>query len=185
MYKFVNFLFFLAVAAVPALAATQSESVVEGTVKKIDAGSKTMIVKTADGTEQTLHFADRVAVYGVEDTRSGSRETLRGLEEGSDVAVHYLSKGTEKTAEEIDRLGKDGLQIGDGTVKDMDRDAGTLTVKSADGAEVTYRLSERAARDAGMDLGKAGEKSENVTVYYTEEAGNKVAHFFKRVLVGE
>jgi hypothetical protein len=80
MSKLADFLFILTVTAVLALAAPISESVVEGTVKKIDAGLKTVIVKTADGTEQTFHFTDREAVYGVEGTRSGSRKTLQGLE---------------------------------------------------------------------------------------------------------
>jgi len=33
--------------------------------------------------------------------------------------------------------------------------------------------------DAGKDVGKGVEKSSKVTVYYTEDAGKKVAHFFE------
>ena len=38
----------------------------EGTVKKIDAITKTIVVKTANGTEHTVHFLDRTAVHGAE-----------------------------------------------------------------------------------------------------------------------
>jgi len=48
------------------------------------------------------------------------------------------------------------------------------------GAEETFRLTGRAARDVGKGIGEGAEKSAKVTVYYTEEAGHKVAHFFKK-----
>lgn len=35
-------------------------------------------------------------------------------------------------------------------------------------------------KDAGKDIAEGAEKSAKVTVYYTEDAGHKVAHFFKR-----
>ena len=39
-----------------------------------------------------------------------------------------------------------------------------------------------AAKDAGKEIGEGAEKSGKVTVYYTEEAGRKVARFFKKTL---
>lgn len=182
MCKFLCFVSSLIFGAVFAFSAQDATGAVEGTVKKIDAASKTIVVKTADGTERKFHFADRAAVHGVKETAKGSGETLHGLKEGSDVVVHYTSKDTTRTAEEIDRVGKDGLKIGEGTIQKIDRSGKTLIVKSAGGAEETYRMSDRAAVDAGRDLGKGGEKSEKATVYYTEEAGQKVAHYFKKAL---
>lgn len=61
----------------------------------------------------------------------------------------------------------------------MDRAGKTLAVKTADGTEDTFRLSGHAATDAGKDIAKGSEKSAKVTVYYTEGAGKKVAHFFE------
>jgi len=52
-------------------------------------------------------------------------------------------------------------------------------VKTAGGAEETYRLTDKAAKNAGKDVAEGAEKSAKVTVYYTEEAGKKIAHFFK------
>jgi hypothetical protein len=57
-----------------------------------------------------------------------------------------------------------------------------MSVKTADGGGETYRLTGGAAKDAGKDIGEGAEKSAKVTVYYTEEAGHKVAHFFKRAI---
>ena len=39
-----------------------------------------------------------------------------------------------------------------------------------------------AAADAGEDIAQGTEKSVKATVYYTDEAGHKVAHFFKRAI---
>jgi len=164
----------------PALAVRDAASATEGTVKKIDAITKTIVVKTANGTEHVIHFLDRTAVHGAELSAKGTREVLHGLKEGSEVVVHYTTEGTEDTAEEIDRVGKDGLKVAEGTVKKIDRGAKTVAVTTAEGTEETYRLTDQAARDAGKDIGEGTEKSARITVYYTDEAGRKIAHFFKK-----
>ena len=51
--------------------------------------------------------------------------------------------------------------------------------KAADGTEHTFALTDHAAVDAGKDLDEAAAKSAHVSVYYTEAAGKKVAHFFE------
>jgi hypothetical protein len=70
----------------------------------------------------------------------------------------------------------------DATVTHIDRGTKTLTVKTGSGAEETYRLTESAAKDAGKGIDEGTEKSAQVTVYYTGEAGHKVAHFFKKAI---
>jgi hypothetical protein len=179
--KLVLMVLLLSAAASTAYAAKDVAGVVEGTVKKTGAIAKTIVVKTADGTEHTFHVVDRTAIHGTEATARGAKGTFHGLKEGSSVVVHYTAKGTEETAEEIDHIGKGGLKETQGTVKGIDRGAKTVSVKTADGAEETFRLTDRAARDAGKGIGEGAEKSEKVTVYYTEEAGHKIAHFFKKV----
>ncbi|MFZ0761484.1 MAG: hypothetical protein WAM69_16170, partial [Candidatus Sulfotelmatobacter sp.] len=44
-------------------AAEDVVSAVHGTITKIDAASKTIVVKTADGTEHSLHVLDKTAVH--------------------------------------------------------------------------------------------------------------------------
>jgi len=153
---------------------------VEGTVTKIDRTAKTIAVKAADGTEHTFHFAARTVVLGGEKVDAGAKDAFHGLKEGSNVVVHYTAKGTKETAEEVDRVGKDGLKTTEGTVTHIDRSAKTVAMKTADGTEQTFRLTSNAASDVGKDVGEGAEKSGKATVYYTEEAGHKVAHFFKR-----
>jgi hypothetical protein len=84
-------------------------------------------------------------------------------------------KGTVKTAQEVDHVGKDGLKMAEVAVKSVDHGAKTVTVKTAEGAEETYHLTASAVRESGKGLDKAGK----VTIYYSEEGGKKIAHFFK------
>lgn len=163
-------------------AVEQRHGYLVGAVLKLDDAAKTMVLKTEDGTEHTLHFVKRTAVHGVEATGAGAQGAFHGLKEGTEVAVHYTAKGTVETADEVDNIGKDGLKATDVTVMHIDRGAKTMAVKTADGSEETYRLTDHAARDAGKDIAEGTEKSAKVTVYYSEEAGHKVAHFFKRAV---
>jgi uncharacterized protein YjhX (UPF0386 family) len=149
---------------------------VHGTVTKVDSATKTVVVKTADGTEHTLHFVAKTTVHGGD---AAAKDTFHGVKEGSEVVAHYTAKGAEKTAVEVDRVGKDGMKAVDGTVSVLDRGTKKLVVKSADGTEHTFKLTGRAVEGAGKDVGKATEKSAKVTVYYTEDAGKKVAHWFE------
>jgi hypothetical protein len=165
-----------------ALAVEQRHGILVGAVLRTDAAAKTVVVKLADGTEHTFHFVKRTTVHGAQGTAAGATDAFRGLKEGSEVAVHYTAQGTEETAEEIDNIGKDGLKVTEATVTHIDRGAKTLALKTADGAEETYRLTDSAAKDAGKDIAAGAEKSAKVTVYYTEEGGHKVAHFFKRAI---
>jgi hypothetical protein len=80
---------------------------------------------------------------------------------------------------EIDKVGKRGLNATDGVIKHIDRGGRKLIVKTGDGAESTFRLTDHAAQDGGKDIKKGVEKGAKVTVYYSEEAGEKVAHFFE------
>ena len=166
----------------PALAVEEQHGIITGVVLKVDAGTKTAVVKVADGTEHTVHFVARTTVHGAEATAAGAKDAFHGLKEGSEVAVHYTAKGSVETAEEVDRIGKDGLKATEVTVTHIDRGAKTLAVKTADGTAETFRLTGSAAKDAGKDVAEGSEKSAKVTVYYTEEGGHKVAHYFKKVI---
>ena len=163
-----------------AQAVEEQHGFVVGTVQKVDSAAKTVAVKTADGTVHTLHFAKGTAVHGAQDSTTGGKDAFQGLKEGSQVAVHYTAKGTVESAEEVDNIGKDGLKAVDVTATHIDRGAKTLTVKTAAGAEDTFKLTDRAAKDAGKDVGEGADKTAKVTVYYTEEGGKKVAHFFQK-----
>ena len=182
MFKCFSAMMLLAAFSWSALAVEQRHGVVLGEITKLDAAGKTVVVKTADGTSHTFHFLERTAVHGGRDVAAGSKDAFHGLKEGTEVAVHYTVQGTEETAREIDTVGKDGLKAADVTVVHLDRSAKTLAVKTADGTEETFRMTGRAVEDTGEEIGKGAEKSVKGTVYYTDEAGHKVAHYFKRAI---
>jgi hypothetical protein len=153
---------------------------VHGTITKVDSASKTIAVKTADGTEHTIKFVDKTTIHGAEATADAAKDSFHGLKEGSEVVAHYTVKGTEKTAVEVDKVGKDGMKATEGTVTEIDRGTKVVAVKTADGTVETFKMSDHAVADAGKDIGKGTEKSAKVTVYYTEESGKKIAHFFEK-----
>jgi hypothetical protein len=168
---------FLAVAALLVFAVRAADDVVtavHGTVTKVDSATKTMVVKTKDGTEQTVHYTGKTAVWGADKTAAGAKDTVKGVGEGAEVVVHYTEKGGEKTATEVDKVGKDGMKYVDGTVEKVGKDGKTVTVKAADGTEHTFDV-------AGKDTAKGVEQTGKVTVYYTEQGGKKVAHFFEKL----
>ncbi|MGA2097218.1 MAG: hypothetical protein ABSH39_13020 [Candidatus Acidiferrum sp.] len=165
----------------PAHADEDVVTAVHGTVTKIDAGAKTIAVKTADGTEHTFHFVGSTTVHGADAAATGSKDAFHGLTEGSEVAAHYTVKGTEKTAVEVDKVGKDGMHAVAGTVTKVSEDGKTIVVKAADGTEHTFKVVGHDTVDAAKDIGKGADKTGKVTVYYTESAGKKVAHFLEKI----
>ena len=158
-----------------AFAADDVASAVSGSVKAVDKTTKTVVVKVGDGTEHTFHFIGKTVSHGAAATAAGTKDAFSSMKEGDEVVVHYTEKGAVQTAREVDHVGKDGLKMSVVAVKSVDHGAKTVTVKTAEGAEETYHLTDDAVRETGKGLDKAGK----VTVYYTEEGGKKIAHFFR------
>jgi hypothetical protein len=156
-------------------------SAVHGTVTKVDAAAKTIAVKTADGTEHTFHFIGTTTVHGAHATAAGAKDAFHGLTEGSEVVAHYTAKGSEETAVEVDKVGKDGMHAVDGTVTKVGADGKTVVVKGADGTEHTFQVVGHDTVGAAKEIGKGADTSAKYTVYYTESAGKKVAHFFQKL----
>jgi hypothetical protein len=150
----------------------------EGTVNKTYAAANTVIVKATDGVEHLFHLTRHTVVHGAKDAGDAA---LSGLKEGSHIVVHYAAEGGQKTAVEVDRLGDDGLAAMEGVVTRVDREGRRISIRLADGSTETLQLSERAARDVGKDVDRAAAAGAKVVVYYTDEAGRRVAHYFKRV----
>jgi arginine repressor len=146
-------------------------SVVHGTVKKVDSATKTVVVKAADGTEHTIKVTGDTAY-------KGTKEGFDGLKEGTEVVARTTGKGVDETGMELGKVGKGSLKVTKGTLVKVDHGAKTVVVKTADGTEKTFEFTENAGKDMGKAAGAGAEKGAKVTVYYTDEAGKKVAHFF-------
>ena len=175
MHRYLGSSMVLTLFACGAFAAQDVATAVVGTVKTVGKSTKTVVVRTSEGTEHTFHFIGRTVEHGAEATAKGSKEAFEGMKEGDDVVVHYTVKGAVKTAEEVDHLGKGGLKVSVVAVKSVDHGAKTVTVKTAEGVEETYHLTDRAVHETGKGLKEGG----TMTIYYTEEGGKKIAHFFK------
>ena len=171
----------MAIFALPVRAADDVVSAVHGTVTKVDSGTKTIVVKSKDGTEHTIHYVDKTAVHGADATAAGAKDSYKGVKEGSEVVVHYTEKGTEKTGVEIDRVGKDGVKTVDGTVEKVGEGGKTVVVKSRRWHRTHLPRSWTRHCSLAEEIGKGTDKGAKVTVYYTETAGKKVAHFFEKL----
>ena len=176
-----RFLLIATLLILPLRAADDVVSAVHGTITKLDSATKTMVVKTKDGTEHSIHIVGKTAIHGVDATGAGAKDAFHGLKEGSEVVAHYTVKGTDKTAVEVDHVGKDGMKVVDGTVTRVGEAGKVVVVKTANGTEQTFRVVGRDTAAAAEDVGKGSEKGAKVTVYYTEDAGKKVAHFFEKL----
>jgi hypothetical protein len=156
--------------------------VISGTVEKVDAGAKTIAVKTAEGTVETVKFTEKTTIHGLKDGAKGA--DLVG-KEGGHVIVHATGEGAEKTAHSVEWFGDKTVHTTEGTVEDVGKGTKTVAVKTADGSKEAFEVSEQATVDTGKAVGRytavGAKKGEHVTVYYTEEAGKKIAHFFKHL----
>src|SRR5271170_7300670 len=85
-----------------ALAQDDVFHIVKGVVKSVDKDTKTMVVKTADGTEHTIKYTDSTIVKGSKDVAKGTQtagvDTYMAAKTGTEVSVKYTEKAGEKTA---------------------------------------------------------------------------------------
>jgi hypothetical protein len=149
----------------------------EGTMKTFYRAVNTIIVTTIDGVDHVYHFTKDLVIHG---GKGRGLDALEGLREGSTVVVHYTVTEAEASAREIDRIGDEGLKVTEGVVTRIDRGRKQITIRFDDGRRETLRLTDRAAAEAATDVDQAATAAVKVIVYYSDEAGRKVAHFFKK-----
>jgi hypothetical protein len=150
----------------------QGTIALEGTMTKFYRGVNALVVTTMDGAEHVYHFAKGLVVHGAK-----GPDALETLRPGVTVVVHYRIEGAEESAEEIDRVADDGLKTAEGIVERLDRRRHEITLRLADGTTETLRLTDRAAGETDASISAGATR---VTVYYSDESGHKVAHFFKK-----
>ena len=161
--------------------AVEEVAATHGIITKIDRAAKTVVIKTAEGTEHVFHWTKDTAVHGVRASDVAARDSWHGLKEGSEVVAHSTKRGTEDTAVEVDKVGDAGLTKTEGTIKQIDRGGKKLVIKSADGTEHAFALTGHAAADGGKEVAAGTEKGTKAVVYSTENAGKKIAHFFEKI----
>jgi hypothetical protein len=153
----------------------QGTIALEGTMTKFYRGLNTLVVTTVDGAEHVYHFAKGLVVHG---GKGSGPDALEGLRPGAMVVVHYRIEGAEESVEEVDRVADEGLKVTEGVVVRLDHRRKQITLKFGDGTTETLRLTDRAASETDKSISAAD--AARVTVYYSDESGHKLAHYFKK-----
>jgi hypothetical protein len=139
----------------------------EATIKAEHKAANKIVVATEDGVEHVYDVAKGALVHG-------GKDGLSDLKPGTTVVIHYTA--ADNTAREIDRLGPDGLSTTEGIVTNIDRGKKRITLRYDNGQIETLKLTDRAAADVGAGIGA----DTRIVVYYSDEAGGKVTHYFKK-----
>jgi hypothetical protein len=154
----------------------QGAMALEGSMKQFYRAANVVVVTTIDGVEHMYHFAKNVVVHGAKEP---GVDALEGMREGSTVVVHYTIRGEEASVQEIDLFGDEGLKITEGVISHVDRRRKEITIRYGNGKTETLRMTDRAAAESekALEGTAAGTK---IVVYYSDDAGRKVAHYFKK-----
>jgi hypothetical protein len=153
-------------AQVPAVPGLTGTMVTEATIKGEHKAANKIVVETKDGVEHVYDAVKGVVVHGGQDP-------LSDLKPGTTVVIHYTA---DNTVQEIDRVDAGGLTTTEGMATSIDRGKKEITVRYDNGNIEKLKLTDRAAADVGKNIGK----DTRIVVYYSDEAGGKVTHYFKR-----
>ena len=139
----------------------------EATIKDEQKAANKIVVTTEDGVEHIYQAAKGLVVHG-------GKDPLSDLTPGTTVIVHYTA--TDNTAQEIDRVGGGGLATTEGIATKIDRGKKEITIRYDSGKIEKLKLTDRAAADVGRSIGD----DTRIVVYYSDEAGGKITHYFKK-----
>lgn len=156
----------------------QGTIALEGTINKFYRAANVVIVTTIDGVQHAYHFAKDLVVHGGKGTDASALEDLR---EGTTVVVHYAAEGSEQAVSEVDIIDGQALAVTEGTVIRIDRGRGQITLRYGNGNTDVFRLTERAATETLQSPKDGVPAGTKVVIYYSDEHGQKTAHFFRRV----
>lgn len=73
----------------------------EGTIESVGMGTRTLVVKTGDGDEETFHLAGRDVVDAGEGLARGGESVGK---KGAHVAVHYTEEAGRKVTDVTKRI---------------------------------------------------------------------------------
>jgi hypothetical protein len=153
----------------PAIQGVTGTIATEATIKDEHKAANKIVVETEDGAEHVYDAAKGLVVHG-------GTGPLSDLKPGTTVIIHYTA---DNTAREIDRVGADGLSTTEGVATKIDRRKKEITIRYDNGKIEKLKLTDRAAADVGKGIGA----DTRIVVYYSDDAGGKVTHYFKSAKV--
>lgn len=164
----------------------RAEHAVAGEIRKVDHAAHVLVIRTADGVDETVKFTTHTTVKGLKDVVRVSDATARAGLEGSWAVVRYSGEGVERTAIGVDHAGRKALGVARGSVVKVDEAGTFVVVKVAGGAEETFHFATHAVVDGAHGAGEAAaltvrtiKRGSEVTVHYSEENGRKFVHLLK------
>ncbi|SFS08168.1 hypothetical protein SAMN05421771_1440 [Granulicella pectinivorans] len=83
---------------VPTCLAQDVAHAVTGIVKHVDHGSRKVVVKVKDRSEQTIKYTDKTTVEIGKVSKKGAVDSWLGTKDGAKVTVRYTVKAGNKTA---------------------------------------------------------------------------------------
>jgi hypothetical protein len=149
----------------PAIHGVTGTIATEATIKEEHKAANKIVVATEDGVEHVYDSAKGLVVHG-------GKDTLSDLKPGTTVITHYAPNNT---VEEIDRVGAGGLSTTEGIATKIDRGKKEITIRYDNGKIEKLKLTDRAADS----VGKTVSEDTRIIVYYSQDAGGKVTHYFK------
>ena len=154
----------------------QEPIALEGTMQQFYRAANVVVITTMDGMEHVYHFTKDLIVHG---GKKPGVDALEGLRAGTTVVIHHTTAGSQESIEEIDVLGDEGLKSTEGMVTNIDRRKNEITIRYNNGKTETLQMTSRAAAETEAGIDESAEEA-RVVVYYSDEAGHKIAHYFKK-----
>jgi hypothetical protein len=120
-------------------------------------------VATPETVKDEYKVANKIAVAaedGIEHVFPAGKGELSDLREGTAVAIYYESKATE------------------GTVSNVTRKSGEITIRYENGKTEKLKLAEKDAVEPGRALKNQPQGNTRVVVYYSDAARGRIARYF-------
>src|SRR4029077_7632737 len=143
-----------------------------GTIEKIDSSANTITVRLSDGTDKTFQLAKRLVVNGREETRNHAESGLMARER---AVIYYTDKGSDETAVDVESINHAMRRSITGTLIRADKENKSLSPRTANGKEETFRLQNDAVIETGDGVMMFAEfepqSNELITLHYEDPLG--------------
>lgn len=157
-----------------------------GTLTSVNAQSKTIQVRTNDGSEGTFNFpaqSSKTEVSFDRDAKGRATPVSTFSKVNDQVVVYFYGNGSVRTAVGIQDLGSAPLDTVEGTVTNYNKHSHEMTIKDSSGKEQKFQIDPKAMADSMMGAVPADRfspsKGDNVRVIATKGTGTETALFIR------
>ena len=154
----------------------------DDTMKKFYRALNIGLVAAKDGVDHAYRFTASLIGHPGGNPARPTVTALEGLREGTVVVVQFNVQVRGESWDAVDPISDEDLMATEGRVVHIDRRRQQITVKYDDGTVDLMQLAERAGaatwpeEEQAIAAQAAGAQA---AVYYNDEDGQRVVHFFK------